>query len=505
MKQERINQIAHYFNSIPPWVVIAGASVAASFLMQEAGGFFFIGIVATAFIVLLAIFSPWLGLLAIFPMAFAIRPTPPSIGIQEGLFALLLAVVLFGAVVRQKKNNHRIGSMFGVFGSFVLIMCGLLTINLVVAHLNQISFGQWLRGIVPFLFILAFVPVAILIGHNEERHFWFGCSVGALITLMAGYVVAYYFANSLWQPYWNLTIDGEVVRVSKQVAMNFPDSAYGPLLDRITMQVQRSTDAILPVGMVAGFVVAVLARGVQGTLLGMCLSLISLASILTTFTRSMLLSAVLVLGIFALFVLVCRRDYIPKMLWLMIGLITAGFTFVFATGMERVWIGRMAWLFESIGMFSQVELSGVAPDKMDGNVSTRLDEYRIAWQMFMDHPLFGNGLGVKHEMRWETTEGVSLYQSVGYVHNWPLYMLMVGGLVGLGAYFAALLRPVFSELSFLPAESNERTIVRTILLTMAVYGLFFAAFRLVTFNLILAAALGCIYSRRVPKENESTQ
>ena len=505
------NQLSRRVDNAPPWVVIASASVAASFLMQEAGGVFFAGIVAAVLIVLLALISSWFGLLALFPMAFAIRPTPPSIGLQEGLFAVLLAVIFVSAVLRQLKN-YGISSFFRTFGWFVLSMCGLLAINLVVAQLNQVSLADWLRGVVPFLFVLAFVPVAILLGHNRERQFWFGCSVAALIALMVGYVVAFYFANSLWQPYWKLTVDGEVLRVSEQIAMDYPDSAYGPLLDRITMLVQRSTDAILPIGMVAGFVVAVFARGKLGTLLGMCLSLVSLAAILTTFTRSMLSSAVLVLGIFALFVLVYRRDRLLKMVWLMCCLAVAGLAFVFGTGMDRVWIGRMGWLIESINTLFKIELSGVAPelsgvapDKVDGNVSTRIEEYRIAWQMFLDHPLLGNGLGVKHEMRWETSEGKSLYQSVGYVHNWPLYILMVGGATGLFAYIATLLGPVLSGLSYLKTESDARTIVRMVLLTMAVYGLFFAVFRLVTFNLILAAAWGYIYSRRVPKETEGAQ
>jgi hypothetical protein len=511
MKPQLFNQLKQRFEQTPPWVAIAVASVAASLLMQEAGGIFLAGIAVAAFIVLMALFSPWYGLLALFPMAFAIRPTPPSIGLQEAFFAVLLAVVFFGAVLKQ-LNNHGMGSLLRTFGWFVLSMCGLLAINLVVAHLNQVSLAEWLRGVAPFLFVLAFVPVAILLGHDRERHFWFGCSVAALIALMVGYVVVYYFANSLWQPYWNLTVYGEVLRVSEQVALDHPDSAYGPLLDRITMQVQRSTDAILPIGMVSGFVVAVLARGALGTLLGMCLSLISLAAILTTFTRSMLSSAVLVLGIFALFVLVYRRDRFLRMVWLTFCLGAAGLVFVLGTGMERVWIGRMGWLIESINTLFRIELSGVAPelsgvapDKVDGNVSTRIEEYRIAWQMFLDNPLLGNGLGIKHEMRWETTEGKSLYQSVGYVHNWPLYILMVGGVAGLFAYFATLLGPVLSGLSSLRTESNARTIVRMVLLTMAVYGLFFAVFRLVTFNLILAAAWGYIYSRRVPKEIERTQ
>jgi len=516
MKPGLFNQFTRRFDQMPPWAIITGASIAASLLVQEAGGLFVAGIAAAVVIVLLALFSPWFGLLALFPMAFSIRPTPPSIGIQEALFVVLLAVVFVGALVRGLKNNG-IGSLFRVFKWFVLSTCGLLAINLVVAQLNQVPLAEWFRGVLPFLFIFALVPFAILLGNDQERHFWFGCSVAALIAMMTGYVVVYYFANTLWQPYWNLTVDGEILRVSKEVALEHPDSAYGPLLDRITMRVQRSTDAILPIGMVLGFVVAVWARDVKGTLLGACLSLISMAAILTTFTRSMLSSAILVLGIFVIFVLVFHRDRLLKMLCLMFCLFAAGLAFVFGTGMENIWIGRISWLVDSVGTLFRhkflvaltelpvavPELPAAAPDKVDANVSTRLEEYRIAWQMFLEHPLLGNGLGAKHEMRWEIGEGQSISQLVGYVHNWPLYCLMVGGVTGLFAYLVTLLGPVFSGLTSLKMVSKEKIIICLVILTMAVYGLFFAVFRLVTFNLILAAAWGYTYSRKMPDKIEN--
>ena len=499
-----LNSQMRRLDLMPPWVIIVGAALTAILLMQETGGSFLAGIALGGFILLLALLSPWLGLLALFPMAFAIRPTPPSIGLQEGIFAILLAVVFFGAVLRQVKS-HGINAFLRTFGWFLLVACGLFAINLIVARFNQVALADWVRGVLPFLFVFTFVPVAILLGHDREKHFWFGCSVAILIGLMVGYVVVYYFANSLWQPYWHITVDGDVLRVSEQVAMDHPDTAYGPLLDRITMQVQRSTDAILPIGMVAGFVVAVLARGLLGTLLGMCLSAVSMAAILTTFTRGMLASAVLLIFVFALFVLVYRRDRTLKMAGLLSCLLGGGLVFIVATGMDRVWLGRMGWLLESIDSLLRIELTGTAPDKVDVNVSSRVEEYRIAWQMFLDHPLLGNGLGAKHEMRWETSEGQSLYQMVGYVHNWPLYSLMVGGITGLSTYLAALLGPVFIGVSSLKQESTEWTIIRATVLTMAVYGLFFAVFRLVTFNLMLAAAWGVIYSLSVPKEIERTQ
>ncbi|MEB0200103.1 O-antigen ligase family protein, partial [Pseudomonas sp. 5S4] len=139
----------------------------------------------------------------------------------------------------------------------------------------------------------------------------------------------------------------------------------------------------------------------------------------------------------------------------------------------------------------------------DFNVSSRLDEYRIAWKMFLSHPFLGNGLGAKHEMRWETSEGVSFTQFVAYVHNWPLYILMVGGGVGLLIYGLVLLGPALFRLSSIRSESSHWTVIRVTILTMVVYGLFFAVFRLITFNLLLAAAWGTVFSQLLTRHQKT--
>jgi O-antigen ligase len=122
----------------------------------------------------------------------------------------------------------------------------------------------------------------------------------------------------------------------------------------------------------------------------------------------------------------------------------------------------------------------------DENVTARLEEYKIAWGKFQSAPLFGNGLGTKHRIRYAVGFGKTIEAYVGYVHNWPLYMLMVSGMTGCVTYTIVLLGPlVISRLRKKHLSSYGVFVVVTVTL-LAVYGLFFAVFRLVSFNLLLA-------------------
>ena len=43
------NQLSRHVDNTPPWIAIASASIAASFLMQEAGGIFLAGIAVLSY------------------------------------------------------------------------------------------------------------------------------------------------------------------------------------------------------------------------------------------------------------------------------------------------------------------------------------------------------------------------------------------------------------------------------------------------------------------------
>ena len=562
-----------YFNK-NSYAIAAGASTAI-LLAQDPGAAFYIGGAGALLLLIMALKSPWHGLLALFPMAFAIRPAPPSPGLQELSFAALLATVFAGNLL-QLLRTHKIKDALKVFAAPLLVSFLILGINLAIAMNNNVPFSDWLRGVIPFLFIYALIPVCILVSHDQTRIRWVGGSVATLVFLTAGYIVFYYFYQGIWRPYWIDPTDAQAIKLTKEAALHNAN-AIGPMRDRITMVLPQATDSLLPVGMAAGFVTCILSRQKQVTAVGALMSLLCMTAVLITFTRSMLLSALLVIMLFSVFVLVCHGKLRKKLILGATALGISGLLFIFATGMQQIWLGRMSQLIESgieavvnwtpseetkagghdllqsivpttenvdlnvssriieetkagghellqsivpttenadVNISSLVSeetkagghdlLQSIAPTKenADFNVSSRIVEYGIAWDMFKSQPVLGNGLGVKHEMRWETSSGESFTQWVAYIHNWPLYTLMVGGVLGIITYALVLLGPILLRVTSLRVEPAHWTILRAAVLTMAIYGLFFAAFRLITFNLLLATAWGLILTQaraRAPK------
>ena len=144
----------------------------------------------------------------------------------------------------------------------------------------------------------------------------------------------------------------------------------------------------------------------------------------------------------------------------------------------------------------------VMADDTVSSVTTRVEEYRIAWERFMQSPVLGNGLGGKHAIQFHAPGGW-VQQHVAYIHNWPFYFLMTTGVAGFLAYAWVLLAPVFVRPRAGSRWHLALTVLRAAILTMALYGLFFAVFRLITFNLLLAAAWGVILAMGRPSRISS--
>lgn len=513
MRRREKKMLSNAYSKNNSYAIAAGA-VISILLMQDPGAFFYMGILGAALLILMALKSPWMGLLALFPLAFAMRPAPPSIGFQEIAFAVLLALIFVASLIKLLRSFGAIAAL-KLFAAPLILGLGILGINLAVAMNNHVPLSDWLRGTVPFLFIYALLPVCVLIGDDESKIRWIGGSFATLIFLTAGYIVFYYFYQGIWRPYWIVPGDSETIKLTKEAAMNNVN-AIGPMRDRITMVLAQATDSLLPVGMVAGFVTCVLTRNKYITAIGATMSLLCMTAVLITFTRSMLLSALLVILLFSSLIFLFRKSMRKKLLISITTLGLAGLIFIFSTGMQQIWFGRMTLLIESgietivnwaptpertvVQNTELLEPPLTPKESADFNVSSRVEEYKIAWDLFISHPGLGNGLGTKHEMRWETSNGTSFTQYVAYIHNWPLYILMVGGVLGILTYSIILLGPILVRITSLKSESEHWTIIRTVVLTMAVYGLFFAVFRLITFNLLLAAVWGVIFARNLSRE-----
>lgn len=467
-------------------IVIAGATLSAVLLAWESSpSVVWLGAGLTLPLMFQAARSSWLGLLALFSLAFAIRPAPPAIGVQETVFAVLAGIVM----VRSLTEGILAGGWRYVAQRYgrPLAIGGLLAVaNLTVALSLGVSLGDWLRGVVPFLFLVLAMPLAQALEVRPERLHWLGWGVVSLIVLMAGHVVLYFLWHGLNNPYW-MTVEG--MRIDADLLSAYPN-ASGPIYERVTMHLTRATDALLPAGLVMAVAIAIRTRDMYISSVASLVAFLSLAAILMTYTRSMALAAACVLFVFILAVAIYWRYALPSLLKLIVVLVVCGGVLVFALGIESIWIYRVG------------QLGGVDDD----NVTTRLEEIQIAWQHFLAHPLLGNGLGAKHAMRFYGPGGV-VEQQVAYIHNWLFYALMAGGAIGFIAYAWVLLTPVTWHWRSIREESPALTAIRNGVLVLAVYGLMFAVFRLITFNLLLAAAWGVMlahdvsttHMRKVPK------
>jgi O-antigen ligase len=127
-------------------------------------------------------------------------------------------------------------------------------------------------------------------------------------------------------------------------------------------------------------------------------------------------------------------------------------------------------------------------------------EIQVAWDAWMEAPVVGRGLGFQLSTSEvaESTSEHEIADKVGYIHNVWMYMLMDLGLLGLATYVAFVV-PAF-WVSIVRFGDNRfdamlRFTAAITLTTLLIYTTKQAAFRLVHFNLALAFLMAIIVSR----------
>lgn len=497
-----------------PAFALGLASVAAALLLSGNPVANVAALALVLVVILMTVATPWLGILALFPLVIPIAAPAEAAGLREVAFALLTMAVLFrsmlGAIVREG-----LGSIVKQFGIPVLISLSLLVVNFLAAHNVGTSLHDWIRGVLPYVFLVMALPIALEMRGDMQRVRWLGIAIGIAVMLHCAQVLGYYLVHRMWEYQWYLKIDGVLTRVPEAVAKADPEHMLGPFIERITMKLPSSTDALIPLGVSFGFVIAVIAPNTRARLFGIALAAIALPAILVTYTRSMMLSPLLVIFAFCLYLVLFRRQPLKFAMLLLLGFAVYAVTVIFLLGLELAWLNRVMILIDAVrqsigGLLSHFGSAGSgddlfsgathgamaalpsSPGTADDNVTTRIEEYRIAWSMFLDHPIIGNGLGTRHEISFVRSTGDVIRQSVGYIHNWPLYMLMAAGLMGFAAYAILLIGPLFVRLRAGRNIVLEDLLLRVMQATLAIYGLFFAVARLITFNLLIAAAWGIL-------------
>lgn len=452
---------------------------------------------------LLSLRVPALGVLAAFPLLVILQPTPTELSWRELGFATVLATTTAASAWQGRKFLWEASKRFYYAPMIALF---LVSVNLFAAFSHEVSLHDWIRGLAPFAFLVFFVPVYL-----ESRRYpnivpWVIASMVSASMLFCWLVVSHYVSEQLWNPYHYVFEAGKWVRIP-------PDEVWAqsqPVFQfraRITQVLQQATDALIPAAFVWGSALVLWGSRPAFAAAGAAILSLSMVAIILTYTRSMLLAALIVTAMM-IFVSLGRKGAAIRAFWIVCLSIVSAAVTIFAFDLVDIYLNRylllkqaFVFLSQYVPAFGEVTGSGSAaphlgehrlPEIKDENITSRLEEYRIAFAMFLEAPIFGQGLGVRHAINFATGHGDVIIANVGYVHNWIFYSLMVGGVLGIATSFIILLGPGLAALKRTDWPSAIRWPLIATTGLFAVYSLFFAVFRLIPFNLVLAGVWGLV-------------
>lgn len=439
-------------------------------------------LVLIAGVVLWSLREPAAGLLAALPLLYMLHPTPTELSWRELGFATVLAVSGSAALIRARNllipmlRNIRVPAFLATIW---------LALNFATALNHGVKPAEWLRGALPFLFLLYGIPVWFQAKTYDDFARLWRFSVGITAALFAWHVIQVYISEELWVPHTYIFEQGQWTQMAREEAERLGKPVYEYTL-RVTLLLQQATSVLLPLGAIWGGWAMLMQQKRVERGLGLALAVLSTIAMVLTYTRSMLLVAGLVNG--GLMLLAWRRRELLRAIALAAALGSSAGATILVFNLESIYLNRIYMMAQETKAMAQ---ETKAMTVRDANITSRIEEYKIAWNMFSDSPIVGQGLGVKHAISFETSQGEFLEMRVGYVHNWIMYMLMVGGLTGILMYSAMLFVPAY--LSWKQIADRQLAILAIVTVVgMTAYALFFAAFRLIPFNLVLGGLWGLV-------------
>jgi len=358
---------------------------------------------------------------------------PDKLTFQTASFSATFGVLwLFWLTQPCRDSTSRRASLaLGLFLLAVFFSCP-------IAIANGTSFGEWLRGCTPFLFLSIFYTLASARGATDALFILNALQGAALV--------------------WAVKI---LVVSSGQLSFLFSGT-----LDRLTYV---TLDTLIPFGLL-GFIVSLynpsrFARRWRVV----CVALFAFLILACAYRSQIVLCALATLGHPRL------RRYFPLIALVAVVASTLPLGEVFPTS-DVGPFGSVASRFHRLSEIRRFE-----------DLGTRAHEIRCAFGLFLESPIWGNGLGCPVPTYY-------VYESAyhRYIHNVWLYLLMDMGLIGLTFYVLFLvksLRPTAgSDLDpQAKALSRAQRCARMSIVGLILYATCQAAFRGIQFNLMLAA------------------
>lgn len=446
----------------------------------------------------LAMRIPGFGLLAIFPMLAMIAPTPASIGWREFSFALVLISSGISSIWRGRDIIFSEKKYYSIVLSILLVF---LIFNFLAARYHNVSLADWVRGVLPFIFIGFSFPIFLEIRKNQKIEEWLFYALILSAFLFCWHVVSFYVDEKLWKPYSYIYKNSQWIRINENDIALYGDSIY-QFRARVTQLLQQATDVLLPAALAWGAVILLWAKQRVHIIFGSAIYILSTAAMILTYTRSMLLTGLIIVALLTA-VSLKRYDVYTRIVILICPFVVAALSTIFIFDLSDIYLNRFVLLKQAFDYISgyytstadnlvqhSFPLESSMSNIQDANITSRIEEYKIAFKMFLESPFIGQGFGVRHDIAFATGHGDVIASSVGYIHNWFFYFLMVGGVSGLLLWVSVLLGPILIVVFVRDCSFELRWIIIGTIILLALYGLFFAVFRLITYNLILASVWG---------------
>ena len=493
------------------WIVLGLATAASVTGSGDGAPLAMVTMALLAIVIVIGMPEPESLLPALLPLAFMLGTAPLGIGWREASYAAVCIVAVAGTLVHFRAQTME---FLRRTAWWLAASVALLGINLAVALGNDVPLRDWMRGLAPFLFLVVAIPAAIALRCRPVLTTPLLVSASMAALLFAGDALLRYLWHGMWVPAGYVQRGEEWIQATaaQAEAMGLPLQWFS---QRVTSVSPGSLDALLPLALVWSTWTTLWGQRSWVRALGFLAGALAVVSVLISYTRSTVLVAAAVSGLIMLdaFIAGIRvRAAIFAGSMLVVALAT-----IWIFGLSSIYGVRFLMLSNSLqspeahqsvadtpvplGQGRRPSIKYVAVPgsgaSSDATVLVRLQEIGIAWRMFLASPVVGHGLGVRYRIVSWSNDNEQTSDLRGYVHNWPFYVLMVGGVLGAACYVFLLFgAPVVAWRRLDPA--TLRLVAATVLL-LAAYGSLTAAYRLIPFNLVLGGvwALALTPERRV--------
>lgn len=436
---------------------------------------------------------PITGIYALIITASALDMVPEKFNLQLFVFLLVCVTVFVRFVLNIKVSLMKTLSAH-VETKILFCFALLIFSNFFVAQVNGISASLWLRGSVPFLFLL--LTFACLHYYRTQEHLIHTLiSVVIYSTILMVRQLCVSVHEKVWVPeryiyevgVWVRSMDDTGELFWKRITMLFPQSTdpafvigFFILLIWFINDPRRRLLALVPL---YGLLLCMVLTYSKSFIIALTVGFFFIAGHLF-FRRRRLLAGKFLAGYVVTIVCIVltvelfdlapfRHRYV-----------------VFFNAIHEISDTWRSFRNKEVNFYEKIIaiISNAEVRVADPNITSRADEIQIAWALFKEDPLLGKGFGIQHDIVYDTGFGVAKTFTKGYIHNWFFYFLMTTGLIGTVLYSSIYLVPFFRlfRSPVISVLSEVELIVATSILLLNLYSMLFASFRLIPYNIVLA-------------------